>query len=93
MPRARVSRDLGRLVFCKYGTTNNMDFGSHAAYRVGSDDSAAGGAIAFWFRALTATGTPSRRLALIYTANNWVGLYMASTEGSDKSAIDRKSTR
>ena len=87
MPRARVSRDLGRLVFCKYGTTNNMDFGSHAAYRVGSDDSAAGGAIAFWFRALTATGTPSRRLALIYTANNWVGLYMASTEGSDKSAI------
>lgn len=87
MPRARVARDLGRLVFCKYGTTNNVDFGSHAAYRVGSDDSAAGGAIAFWFRALTATGTPSRRLALLYTANNWVGLYMASTEGADKSAI------
>ncbi len=87
MPQARVARNLGRLVSCRYGTTENVDFGSHAAYRIGADDSAAGGAISFWFRARTTTGTPSRRLALLYTANNWVGLYMASTEGSDKSAI------
>jgi len=87
MPTPRIARNLGRLVMCRYGTTENIDFGSHAAYRVGADNQATGGSIAFWFRAMTATGAASRRLMLLFTVNNWIGLYMISTEGLDKSAI------
>lgn len=86
MTTARVARNLGRLVMCRYGTTENVDFGSHASYRIGASDQTAG-SIVFWFRAQTATGAASRRLMLLFTTNNWVGLYMASTEGSDKSGI------
>lgn len=87
MPAARLARNLGRLVYCRYGTTDTVDFGFSAAHRVGASDQAAGGTMVVWARMLTATGASNRVICVLYSGNNWVYLRVPSADGTDKENV------
>lgn len=90
MPRARVARDLGRLVLCRPGTSDKVSFAAHAGQRVGASDQP-GGTIIFWMRSLGHDATAEYDWCLLGdTSTNYILLTQLASNTHALHVVSRK---